>query len=527
LGIRDWVCGRNFLTEDGRGRRCFELVICLGLGLAVAFILAAAFLNAITYVRGWYDDTAYHIPMAVTIARHLNPYTIDAANTPFTSMWFPAGAETLVAALIRATGSIRSSNLSGAFSFALLLALTYAFAGLWARRATGRVASVALVACIPLLLGQTIAFYVDIHLALLVCLSLYLLCRALVTEDSQSAYFGIAAAFLATSVKYHGLIYAGVLLPAAIYCVVRSPRKAPTGKAVAALTASFLFAGGWYVRNWLLRGNPIFPLPVLSFARPLLALVGAPYQELPGYFVTSPETAFPHPFVPAHLLRYVIQPDMTGDGFGLVFVVAGLLTLLTLVFLRRMSPRRRHAWIFLLVVTLALVLVVPFRLAVPRYALFAPVILALAPAVLGSAIAGAGERPKRIGAGYAILAGVNVLVLLVSAWYIYGNIRLHRPPVSPRAIVRYDYVEKGNLRIGYLNGRNGFIAALYDDRLTNTLIPLHYKNYRLDYSQEFERPEDFIAAVAALNLDAIQIFDPDAPGAELLIQHFPDKVKQP
>ena len=493
--------------------------------LAAVLILGAAFLNTIMYVHAWYDDTAYHIPMAVSIARQLNPYTINPNNTPFTSMWFPAGAETLVAVFLRVTGSIRSSNLSGALSFALLLALTYAFAGLWSRRAAGRLASVALVACIPLLLGQTVAFYVDIHLALWICLSLYLMCRALVTQDSQPAYLGIAAACVATSVKYHGLIYAAVLLPAAIYCVVRSPRKAPTGKAVAVLVAAFLFAGGWYARNWLLRGNPIFPLSFPAFARPLLAILGTPYQEFPDYYVMSPQTAFPHPFVPVHLLRYVIRPDITGDGFGLVFLAAGLLTALTLVFIRRIPARRRRAWLFLLVVTLALGLVAPLRFSVPRYALFAPISLALAPAALWSALAGAEERSRRIDAGYAILAGVNVFVLIVSALYIYGNIRWYRLPATPRTIIRYEYAERGNLRIGYLNGRNGFIASLYDDHLTNTLIPLHDKNYILDYDQEYERPEDFIAHVASLNLDYIQIFDPDTPGAELLIQAFPDKVK--
>ena len=166
-------------------------------------------------MRGWYDDTAYHIPLAVDIARHLNPYTVDEGNTPFTSMWFPAAAETLVAVPIRLTGRIGSSNLSGAFSFALLLALTYCFAGLWSQAAADRLASVGLVVCIPLLLGQTMAFYVDIHLALAVCLALYLMCLSLITAESQPAYFAIAAALLAAAVKYHGLVYAAILLPAA------------------------------------------------------------------------------------------------------------------------------------------------------------------------------------------------------------------------------------------------------------------------------------------------------------------------
>lgn len=516
---------RDFVGDKGRVRRYLERAICLGLSLGIALILLAAFLNAVTYVRGWFDDTAYHIPLAVDIARQLNPYAIDAGNAPFTSMWFPAAAETLVAILIRATGSINSTNLSGAFTFALLLALTYFFAGLWSRRACGRLASVGLVACIPLLLGQTMAFYVDIHLALLIGLSLYLMCLSLISGDGRPAYFAIAAIFLAAAVKYHGLIYAAVLLPAAAYCIAKSRRRTPGWPAAAALAVTFLFSAGWYFRNWLLRGNPIFPLSVPAFLRPLVALVGAPYQELPGYFVTSPETAWPHPLIPAHLLRYTIRPDMTDDGFGWVLLAAGALTLLTLIFVRRVPPRRRHAWLFLLVVTALLGLAVPFRFAVPRYALFVPVVLALAPAVLRSALDEPGERAERPTAGYVILTGINLLVLFGCAWFIYGNVRWSRPPAQPRSIVRYDYVEAGHLRIGYLDGRNDFVAALYDQRLTNTLIPLHYRNYRLNYDREPERPEDFIEHVASLDLDYIHIFDPEAPGADLLSQHFGDKVQ--
>lgn len=54
-------------------------------------------------------------------------------------------------------------------------------------------------ASIPLLLAQCLAFYVDIHLALLACAALYPQSSALVRRDAQRAYAALALAILAAS----------------------------------------------------------------------------------------------------------------------------------------------------------------------------------------------------------------------------------------------------------------------------------------------------------------------------------------
>lgn len=99
-------------------------------------------------------------------------------------------------------------------------------------------------------------------------------------------------------------------------------------------------------------------------------------------------------------------------------------------------------------------------------------------------------------------------------------------PYDPLARERNAYVERGHLRIGYTSGSNNLIATLYDSGLTNTLIPLHFKNYPFNYWHEAGSPQEFLRQVDGLHLDYIHIFDEDYPGTDLLRQRFPQQVVQ-
>jgi hypothetical protein len=166
--------------------------------------------------------------------------------------------------------------------------------------------------------------------------------------------------------------------------------------------------------------------------------------------------------------------------------------------------------------------------------LFLPFLLALSPAVLHSALRAPAGR-DRLAHG-----SINLVVLLFSGRYVFANLVdaptartalkatwINLAERNPMSIVRYEYVEAGGLRIGYLSSANDFIAALYDENLTNAPIPLHYKNIGAYYGREFDDVEDFIAYVEALDLDYIHIFDRDAPGAAALLERFPDKIIYP
>ncbi|MBI1815740.1 MAG: hypothetical protein HYR72_12225 [Deltaproteobacteria bacterium] len=496
----------------------------------IVVILLSCVLYSVVYIARWLDDTTYHIPAAVRIAHSWNPYAVDS---PVDSHWFPAGAETLVAVLVWATGSLYVTNLSGALCAIAIAALMYRFAGLWSSDPLPRLATVACVCTIPLLIGQSLAFYIDIHLALLVCLSVYLQAVSLLRRDARYAYVGLTAAILTASVKYSGLQCVLVLAPASAFCVMRAaaPRR-PRADAVALLAIALAFTAGWYVRNWMYRGNPIFSLAVPGWAQPLLSVSPAPYEadEVdPLHVRASPKTGWPHPWMPQSWLTHDYKPDMTHDAFGASAVVSLACTLVSLVLLPWLPAREREVWIFTVLLATLLVVTLPSQAHVPRYILCAPLLAGLSPAVLACV---ASRRAAR-----GVIEVLCVGMLALSASYAYVNLLApgtewtklrvaasYLWPYRPHGLRQVGYAQPGHLRIGYTSGQGNMIALLYDPHLTNELVPLHYRNYVYNHGHEVASPEEFVARVRALHLDYIHIFDEQYPGAALLRANFPDRV---
>jgi len=290
-----------------------------------------------------------------------------------------------------------------------------------------------------------------------------------------------------------------------------------------------LFTSGWYARNWVERGNPVFPFDVPAPLRPVLALVHTPYESDAEHAINSPQTRFPHPWVPQSWVQPEFSPHMTADGFGAIGAFSGGCVLLSLLWVRRQRADARRAWIFLWVVVSTIIVVFPFGLRIPRYLLCVPVLAALAPAVLYA-------QARDVGAPRAALA-VALIPLLFGTVYASANLlttaevpnslRLALAlavPYHPTGIRYWEYVKRGHLRIGYTSGFGKLIGTLYDANLTNTLIPLHYKNYPYNHWHEMGSPEEFVAYVRSLELDYIHIFDKHYPGVDLLRQHFRDKI---
>jgi hypothetical protein len=493
----------------------------------LACIVIPAFLISTTYVRGYLDDNGYHVPVAVEIARRHNPYYVDRLSAR-TAFWFPAAAETFVAVLIVLRKDIDISNLSGFLVFLFFLIAAYGFARIWSSHNNHLLLCVLLTATTPVFLGQTLAFYVDIHLNLLIYLSLYLYCLCIVTKKVQFAYLGLCSAILTASIKYHGLAFVAVLAPAGVYCIMRCRIKRPQKWTLVLLALSVLLTSGWYLRNWLLKGNPVYPLPIPEPVQTLFGWIGNPYQAMDPYNNISPVSKPPHPLIPTTLVDYFYRPDMDDDAFGTGFTLSLVLFLLSLVFSRRIQPPKRQALLFLAVTSGALVIVLPQGYQVPRYVMFIPAVTALSPAILLSIF------PAR-----RLTYLLYTLILLWGGAYTYVNlyqdmnekqslpgILQNRRSEFPIGITKYDYVDEGNLKIGYLNGRFGFIGLLYDRKMTNKLVQLHYQNYRFDLGPTFERPDDFVAFVRQHHLDVIHIFDPNAPGADILKSNFPGKIKE-
>ncbi len=511
----------KYMNSISFRHRVEQLFIYVPKLTVVFFLIIAVVINGIAYTRSFIDDTSYHIPMAVEIARHYNPYYVDV-NSTFTSFWFPAGAETLVAAIVALTRDIRSTNFSGALFFILFLLVSYKFAGLWTNDSRIRLLCVMLTGIVPVLFAQTTAFYVDIHLNFLVYLCLYLFALALARDNANYVYAGLGFAVLSASVKYHGVLICAVLLLISIIYIRGCREKKPKISILAFALICILFASGWYIRNLLLKGNPFYPIALPESLQTLLIAFGLPYQGMnfPNY---SPWTTFPHPFIPQHLGQYDFAPHITDDAFGFMFPVSLLLLAVAGWYARRMPTAQRRIFGLTLLTSALVVIALPFRFSVPRYVLFFPAVVALWPAV----IVAAAQLTRRT---YYLMYAI---VLILSLQYIYANFLDNRARETVfweaiailtegrnTSIVHFDFLEQGNLRIGYVNGRFGFIATLYDQKLTNQLFQLHYQNYMLDYGAEFSDPQGFVDYIRSLDLDYICVFDPGAPGVDLILANF-------
>jgi hypothetical protein len=503
-----------------------SLVSCVPQLAILSFLVAAAFLNSLAYIRNYTDDNAYHVPMAVEIARHGNPYYVDV-DSAFTSFWFPAGAETIAAFLVFFIKDIRGTNLSGSIFFVLFLFLAYKFAGLWTTDLRVRLLCAVVTSLSPILLAETRAFYTDIHFNFFVYLSLYLYCLSLLSEDRNYSYLGIAAAILTASIKYHGVVVAAILLPVGIYCVIRNKKAGLRWWVMLILAICIAFTSGWYIRNLLLKGNPIYPLPLPRYLQGLLSSLGTPYQSIEDYPSFSPETRWPHPFIPETISHYKFQPDMTDDAFGIVFPFSLVMIAIVSIQASKMPKAQYQVFVFMAVTTVAIIAVMPFGLRVPRYVLFVPAVAALWPALM------MGTTSHQ---SFARLF-MYLMVTILGVSYIQANLlatsadktifqnaiallREHRRS----DIVYFDFVEKGDLKIGYLGGRFAFIASLYDQKLSNQLIQLHYQDYLYDKGSEYEDLDEFVMYVQSLKLDYICIFDDQVPGADILRRSFPEKT---
>jgi len=510
------------------GGRTVRAAFCVAQVMLIALLVATGVVYGLVYIARGLDDVSYHIPVAVRVARYLNPYFVD---TPVDSEWFPTGGETFAAVFVYLTGSIYSTNLSGALCLAGLCTLTYFAAGLWTKELDARASAVLCVASVPVLLGQCLAFYVDIHFALLVCGALWLQAAALIRGRSGYLWASVALAVASASIKQSGLYAAGIVVPVSLICLfLLPPPRRPTWMVAVLVAAAVLFSSGFYVRNWWLRGNPLFPFELPAWSHPLLALSPAAYEgpeRAERIVLLQRRTAVPHPWWPASWGKLRLKPDMTDDAFGAAGALALLGCAVSLVFARRLDQARRRAWLVVLAQTAVIAALVPLRGGVPRYVAFAPAVAAMSPAVLAAADGGARLVGQLLGVGIllnaAVFAGTNLLIDTREWTSLHQAVPLLHPyrPNGARALA---YAQGGHLRIGYTSGFANMIGLLYDPGLTNELVPLHYRDYTLHHGREFGSPEEFIAHVRALDLDYIQIFDLRYPGAELLQQHFADKV---
>jgi 4-amino-4-deoxy-L-arabinose transferase-like glycosyltransferase len=221
--------------------------------IAVALLLGlAALLLAMSAPLEW-DELAYHLPYARDYASAGGLVVSENLRYPLHSHNYQLF---YAAALLFAHEP--AAHLLHALSGALVAAGIYAFARHHFSQATG-ILAVAMFLSFSGGLFDTA--YVDLGVAMFVFFSFY---SFTLWQQSGKDAFLVLAAFLlamAAGTKYQALAQ----VPAFALALLVAARGSWPRPAILACAVFLLFASWWYLRNWLISGDPIHPMGGESF----------------------------------------------------------------------------------------------------------------------------------------------------------------------------------------------------------------------------------------------------------------------
>lgn len=225
------------------------------LSLIIVLFLFALFAYKGLITKPWEGDSlAYHIPIAKTI---LNGEFLNPVNDGYGLEFYPGASEALLAIFILLRIPLSLFNLLSwilLFFLAKRLGIT-----LGLKKDLAQIFSVGVV-CLPSVLRLITTQTIDIWLAVFFVASLILL----ETPEKKIPYFlklGFTLGML-VGTKYSGVLFALLLI------IFYSKKLLPhlNVKRVISFALPFsLFGLFWYVRNYILTGNPIYPATFLIF----------------------------------------------------------------------------------------------------------------------------------------------------------------------------------------------------------------------------------------------------------------------
>jgi 4-amino-4-deoxy-L-arabinose transferase-like glycosyltransferase len=239
-------CWQVLRAGPGVGLSRFEKA----LGLYLAFALLLTFLWTLAPPYTW-DSLVYHLRYPELYVRNhgvIVPVdTLYAAYPGLLSMLFTAGL---------LLGSAVIAKLFHLTYLLLTLLLLYLLAGRYFTRLTGWLAMAVLVSSYSIL-ALSASAYVDTALMFHGLLVFYALTRRREGDGRRWSGFAGLVAGLAMGLKYTAF---PIPLAAALLILLsgRTRKEAAADLLIFGLAAG-LVAAPWYLKNWLLTGNPVYP----------------------------------------------------------------------------------------------------------------------------------------------------------------------------------------------------------------------------------------------------------------------------
>jgi hypothetical protein len=241
----DWVSLKTEFQHSSE--RVIESFIKNWKWLLLAFLIVAPQLIKLLYPPRHFDDIMYHLPHARDIVIHhglnLNPYL----RYPL----FPQNFEMLYAFLLLFYDDI-STHLIHASSAVITAIGVYSLGALTSSRKTGVVGLIIFLSSslVQLLMKSS---YIDLGLTMFVFLGFYCIALWIHTKKINWLYLAGFATGMAAGTKYTALMY--VLL----YAVWIAYEGRNIRYVITFICMVIAFGSPWYIRNFILSGNPVFP----------------------------------------------------------------------------------------------------------------------------------------------------------------------------------------------------------------------------------------------------------------------------
>jgi len=218
---------------------------------------------------------------------------------------------------------------------------------------TAAIFSVYILAVTPIFFTHLAIGYIDVVLSFYFTLALYFLQKAY--EESNACYAvlsGILGGFAAWT-KYQGLFLAPIILIFGILIKVnnKSHNERINGLLLKTLFTFALIASPWYLRNWILLGNPVYPnLSTIFGGRTLDRwLLSQNYEYWIGRWAVLLGTDRSSYNLLRLPIRLLIEDDslhsLGQDGSGFLLTCYGVPGLLFSIFKRKKKDLLLLSWI--------------------------------------------------------------------------------------------------------------------------------------------------------------------------------------
>ena len=249
-------------------------------GLAAVSLVVIAVIGCIVppYAA---DELGYHL---VTVATWIHARQIVQSSVSVWSDAYPKNAELLYTWLYLFRNSAALVHL-GQWLFALCgMAATVGLARMLGVSRGGSVAAATLFFLAPTIFLQASTDYVDLAFASMFLTALYF---AQAYMRNPAARYSLAAGVaggIALGIKADGALYIGICALWMLGEALRRRRATgtPTGalvRQISAFLAPLCILGSyWYIQNWVLYGNPIYPFIVTVLGHPLFPGFGTIQQ---------------------------------------------------------------------------------------------------------------------------------------------------------------------------------------------------------------------------------------------------------